>query len=138
MDLKTLGRDEKWHIFVHEGPGIYRHYSYNRWERLPALTIPVEERAYTLEEAVQWVESQMMNETPISQEELEMFKRGWWSSYDGKASTEPDYQKPPPPPLTKGQFRCEKCGGEFFLPKYRYGFHDSLCRNCRFKLGGGL
>src|SRR6267378_1031647 len=90
-DLRTLGRDERMHVFLHEAPGVYRHYSYPRWEKLPVERLEDDGRAYTLEEAQTWVDAQMMKEPPISEEEVDSFRRGWWSAYDGKASTEPDY-----------------------------------------------
>lgn len=133
-DLKTLGRDEKMHVFVHEGPGIYRHYSYDRWERLPALTSPVEERIYTYDEAKAWVDSQMMDEKPISKEEVDTFKRGWWGAYDGKASVEPDY--PTKTDRVIKQFTCERCGIEVYGTPMKYGFHEQLCKMCWKKLGG--
>lgn len=89
-DIVVRGRDERTHIFRHEKPGVYVHYSRPLWEKFSLELIEDHGREYSYGDIEIWIDALGISPNPITDRELKWVHNAISRGYDGKSAAEPD------------------------------------------------
>lgn len=138
-DYRTFSmKDERVHVFRHESPGKWKHYSRPRWEK-NAMEREEDHRQWTISEVQAWIAAEGPPVNPITDKELDWIQSGLAKSHKGESATEPTADPGRFRPDTALTFQCDACKREFPIDvrkKYSWGT-VSLCPPCFADRSGG-
>jgi hypothetical protein len=134
-DFKVFSmRDERVHVFRHEAPGRWKHYSRLRWEK-HAVEREEDNRSWSMGEVEAYIAAVRAPVEIITDAEIEWVKNGLKKGYEGKDAIEPN---PDPNHVNHKKhdpyewFICSECQKQFpFTERKRYSWETkSYCLAC--------